>query len=155
MKKIFLNKAVELAKDNIEQGGRPFGAIVVKDNQVVAQAVNTMLKDCDPTAHAEMSALRLAGQALQSASLEGCVVYASGEPCPMCQAAMYMAGIREVYYVFSNSDAEPYQLSTATIAEEMRKLPSDRTQFHWEALSATDKQDLPHLYAIWKDTVAN
>ena len=109
----FLREAIRLARGNMEAGGRPFGAVVVKDGRIVATGVNTILADRDPTAHAEMSALRAASRALGSPDLSGCAVYASGNPCPMCMAAMRMSGVNEVAYAYSNDDGEPYGLSTA------------------------------------------
>ncbi|WP_233750501.1 nucleoside deaminase, partial [Bordetella bronchiseptica] len=97
-------------------GGRPFGALVARDGVVLARGVNRMLADHDPTAHAELLALREAGRALRSARLDGCVVYASGQPCPMCLAAMRMSGVARAVYAYSNEQAEPYGLSTAALA---------------------------------------
>lgn len=148
----FLGLAVSITMDNIAQGGRPFGAVIVKEGKVIAEAVNTMLHDHDPTAHAEMSAIRLAGKNLKTVDLTGCIVYASGEPCPMCQAAIYMAGIREAYYVFSNDDGAPYQLSTQKIGIEMRKLPNEREGFMFKAASPAEKASYPELYALWHAT---
>lgn len=145
----YLEEAVNITVDNIKEGGRPFGAIIVKDGKIVAKAVNTMLHDHDPTAHAEMSAIRKAGKALQSVDLSGCIVYASGEPCPMCQAAMYMAGIREAHFVFSNEDGAPYNLSTSVIAEEMKRNPNDRTGFTFQEVSKEDKKQYIDLYTLW------
>lgn len=149
MHRQFLSEAVKITTDNIKQGGRPFGAVVVKDGEIIARAVNTMLADHDPTAHAEMMALRQAGKALQSVNLAGCIVYASGEPCPMCQAAMYMAGIREVYFVFSNHDGEPYHLSTAEIAKIMQQAPAERKGSIFQQVSLEEKSQYPDLYALW------
>ncbi|MHC5225841.1 nucleoside deaminase [Ignatzschineria sp. LJL83] len=144
-------EVVEATLDNIQQGGRPFGASVVKDGKVVATAVNTMLHDLDPTAHAEMSAIRKAAKVLGTVDLSGCVIYASGEPCPMCQAAMYMAGIREAYYIFSNEDGAPYNLSTAIIADEMRKMPEERTGFTFQQVLVEEREKYPHLYQVWSE----
>ncbi len=145
----YLEEAVNITIDNIKAGGRPFGAVIVKDGRVIAKAVNTMLIDHDPTAHAEMSAIRKAGKVLLTIDLSGCVLYASGEPCPMCQAAIYMAGIRETYFVFSNEDAAPYNLSTSVIAEEMRKDPSDRAGFTFQKILKEDQEDYVNLYVLW------
>ena len=145
----YLEEAVSITVENIKEGGRPFGAVIVKEGKIIARAVNTMLHDHDPTAHAEMSAIRKAGKVLQSVDLTGCVVYASGEPCPMCQAAMYMAGIREAYFVFSNNDGAPYHLSTQTIAEEMRKKPEERAGFIFKEVSSADKKKYVDLYDLW------
>ena len=100
----FLNMAIELARANIAAGGRPFGAVLVRDGQVLATGVNEILTSHDPTAHAELMAVR-ASRKLGSPDLSGCAVYASGHPCPMCMAAMRLAGIREVAYAYSNDDA--------------------------------------------------
>lgn len=115
----FLAQAVALAQANAAQGGRPFGAVVVKGGAVIATGVNSILATNDPTSHAELNAIRAASAALDSPDLSGCSVYASGHPCPMCVAAMRMAGVRDVAYVYSNEDAAPYGLSTAEIAAEL------------------------------------
>lgn len=92
----FLRQAIELAYNNIEKGGRPFGAVIVKDGKVIASGVNQILTTNDPTAHAELLAIRAASQVLGTANLEGCSVFASGHPCPMCMAAMRLAGIKQL-----------------------------------------------------------
>lgn len=146
----FLAEAIALAFDNVKEGGRPFGAVVVKDGRIVARGVNRMLADSDPTGHAEMLALRAAGKALQSPRLDGCSIYASGQPCPMCLAAIRMAGIKDVTFAYSNAQAEPYGLSTAAIAAELAK-PLDQQQ----GLSIRHQpQETPEergLYRVWQD----
>ena len=104
----WLGQAVDLALENVRAGGRPFGAVLVRDGEVVATGVNRMLATCDPSSHAEMEALRQAGPALGTVDLSGSVLYASGHPCPMCLAAAVMTRVSAVYYVFSNADAEPF-----------------------------------------------
>lgn len=122
--KAFIEEAIRLARENVAKGGRPFGAVVVKDGTVIASGVNEMLASGDPTSHAELNAVRAAAHALASPRLDGCRVYASGHPCPMCLAAMYMTGIRDVAYAYSNEEGEPYGLSTSTIYEDLgRPLP--------------------------------
>jgi guanine deaminase len=123
----FLCEAVALAQDNVRKGGRPFGALVVKDGAVIATGVNEILQTNDPTAHAEMSAIRAASRTLGSPRLDGCTVYASGHPCPMCLAAMRMAGIGEVAYALSQEDGEPFGLSTAAIYAELARPLSEQT----------------------------
>lgn len=86
--KQFIQQAISLATENVKVGGRPFGAVIVKNGQVIAHAVNQITATNDPTAHAELLALREAGKVLGRAKLDDCVVYASGQPCPMCLAAM-------------------------------------------------------------------
>lgn len=120
-KTVFLREAIALAYTNQQQGGRPFGAVVVKNGQVLATGVNEIHATHDPTAHAELVALRAASQVLQSPNLAGCSVFASGHPCPMCMAAMRMAGIQEVVYAYSNDEAEAFGLSTAAIYADLAK----------------------------------
>ena len=109
----WLAQAIDLALDNVRAGGRPFGAVLVKDGALVASGVNRMLATNDPSSHAEMEALRQAGPALGGVDLSGAVLYASGHPCPMCLAAAVMTRVSAVYYAFSNADAEPYGFSSA------------------------------------------
>ncbi|MFM4929230.1 nucleoside deaminase [Aeromonas dhakensis] len=101
----WLDQALQLALHNRQQRGRPFAALLVRDNQLVTSAVNAMHQDGDPTRHAELEALR---QASQVGPLAGAIVYASGHPCPMCLSALVMNGIAAVYYAFDNEDAAPF-----------------------------------------------
>lgn len=117
----YLKQAIALARSNVEAGGRPFGAVLVRNGAVVATGVNTVLSTRDPTGHAELNAVRAASAALDTADLSGCAVYASGHPCPMCMAAMRLAGIGEVAFACSNEDGEPYGLSTAAIYADLAK----------------------------------
>jgi guanine deaminase len=94
----WLARAIELAVDNVADGGRPFGAIVVRDGSEVAAGVNRALQDGDPTAHAELLAIRAAARRLGTLWLAGATVYASGEPCPMCRTAARHAGIARVVF---------------------------------------------------------
>lgn len=144
----FLREAIELAHQNVETGGRPFGALVVKNGEVIATGVNEILSTNDPTAHAEMSAIRAASRALRSPDLAGCAVYASGHPCPMCMAAMRLAGVGEVVYAYSNEDGEPFGLSTATIyAELARPFAEQSMTIRYEPVRVQQRED---LYAGWK-----
>ena len=108
----FMREAVQLAQDNRAKGAQPFGAVLTRDGKRIATGVNEIVQTCDPTSHAEMQAVRAASAALQQPRLDGCVVYASGYPCPMCLAAMVGSGIEKVYYAFDNQDAAPYDMSS-------------------------------------------
>ena len=108
----FMREAVQLAHDNRAKGAQPFGAVLTKNGQRLATGVNEIVQTCDPTSHAEMQAVRAASAALKQPRLDGCVVYASGYPCPMCLAAMVGSGIETVYYAFDNADAAPYAMSS-------------------------------------------
>ncbi|MGF6173039.1 nucleoside deaminase [Ensifer sp. 4252] len=151
--KRFLREAVALARANIEKGGRPFGAVAVRNGEVIAEGVNEMIKTGDPTSHAEMNALRLAAKRLGSPRLEGVAIYASGQPCPMCLAAMRMAGITEIAYAHSNADAEPYGLSTAAIYAELAK-PLDEQSMRFRHVPVDDAEAV-RLYAEWQQRMKN
>lgn len=146
----FLQQAITLAVENVRAGGRPFGAVVVCDGQVVATGVNQMLELSDPTAHAELMALRKAGKTLNRVKLEDCVVYASGQPCPMCLAAMRMAGVSRVVYAYSNQDAEPFGLSTEGIAKTLRIEPEHQSGLRFEQLKP-DNEACSSLYQLWSE----
>jgi tRNA(Arg) A34 adenosine deaminase TadA len=119
----FMREAVALARGNALQGGRPFGAVLVRDGVVVARAVNRIHETNDPTAHAELEAIRQASAALGSPRLDGATIYASGHPCPMCLAAMHMTGVKAAFFAYSNEDGEDFGLSTARVYAEMAREP--------------------------------
>jgi guanine deaminase len=119
----FMREAIALARANIEAGGRPFGAVLVRDGQVIAHAVNEIHLHQDPTAHAELLAIRRASSALGNVRLDGCVIYASGHPCPMCLAAMHLCGIKAAFFAYSNEDGEAFGLSTAPIYAQTARPP--------------------------------
>ena len=98
-KEKYMREAIRLATENVENNtGGPFGAVVVKDGEIIAAAANTVTSDNDPTAHAEVNAIRLACKNLHTFDLQGCEIYASCEPCPMCLSAIYWARIDKLYY---------------------------------------------------------
>ncbi len=119
----FMREAVALARGNALQGGRPFGAVLVRDGVVVARAVNRIHETNDPTTHAELEAIRQASAALGSPRLDGATIYASGHPCPMCLAAMHMTGVKAAFFAYSNEDGEDFGLSTARVYAEMAREP--------------------------------
>jgi guanine deaminase len=106
--------------------GGPFGAAVVKNGRIIARAHNTVLRDCDATRHAEMNAITKAGARLRSPHLTGCILVASSEPCPMCLAAAYWAGVDEVVYFLPKQVAAKVGFSDAFIYEELAKPPAHR-----------------------------
>jgi guanine deaminase len=144
----FLCEAIDLARENVRNGGRPFGAVLVKDGAVIATGVNEIHTTQDPTTHAELQVIRAASRALGSPRLDGCVVFASGHPCPMCLSAMYLTGIREVTYAYSNEDGEPYGLSTAAIHAELAK-PLDRQSLRIVYVPVRPEEG--DLYEMWRD----
>lgn len=129
----FMARAIELASENVRQGlGGPFGAVVVKDGEVIATGVNQVTKANDPTAHAEIVAIRAACQVLGSFQLTGCTVYSSCEPCPMCMAALYWARPERVFYANTRQEAAAIGFDDGVIEKELalppeaRKLPLER-----------------------------
>lgn len=141
----YLQQAIALARANISRGGRPFGAVVVRDGAVIASGVNEIKATNDPTAHAELTALRAASRQLGSPDLSGCSVYASGHPCPMCMAAMRMAGVRKVAYAYSNVDGAPFGLSTEAIYEDLAKPFAQQSM----EICHLRMPGEPDLYAEW------
>src|SRR5258708_33780182 len=126
----FMRMAIELSAHNVKQdAGGPFGAVIVKDGMVVARSANKVIEQNDPTAHAEISAIRLACHELGTHTLEGCVIYTSCEPCPMCLGAIYWARIDTIYYANTKADAADIGFDDHFIYNEIacnmedRKLP--------------------------------
>jgi guanine deaminase len=122
----FMRRAVELANDNIDAGGGPFGAVIVKDGKIIAEASNRVTLLNDPTAHAEVMAIRKAGEQLENFDLSDCVIYASCEPCPMCLGAIYWARLSAVYFASDRQDAEESGFDDSLIYEELAKPVGER-----------------------------
>src|SRR5271167_4324514 len=114
----FMELAIDLAMKNVQTGaGGPFGAVVVKDGKVIAAAANCVTSNNDPTAHAEVMAIRKACQALGSFQLDGCEIYTSCEPCPMCLGAFYWARPERVYFANTADDASKAGFDDSLIYE--------------------------------------
>ena len=124
--KAFMRQAIALAVENVRNGGGPFGAVIVKDGKVVATGVNRVTLDNDPTAHAEVSAIRAACTRLGTFNLEGCVIYTSCEPCPMCLGAIYWAHIDKIYYGANQMDAAAVNFDDSFIYRELELKPENR-----------------------------
>jgi guanine deaminase len=123
---LFLKRAIQLASESISEGGGPFGAVIVKDNKIISEASNRVVLNNDPTAHAEILAIRMASSALHSHVLTECTLYTSCEPCPMCLGAIYWSGISKVIYSCDRTDAERAGFSDKLIYEEIALDPSNR-----------------------------
>jgi len=123
----YMKRAVQLALDNVKEGGQPFGAVLVKDDKIIAEGVNELHKTYDISGHAELIAIRKAQAKLQTHDLSGYVMYASGEPCPMCLTSMYFSRIKEVYYCASIDDAQHVGLGMSKeIYEDLKKPREER-----------------------------
>lgn len=125
-KKDFMRKAIELSVENVYQGGGPFGAVIVKNNWIIATGVNRVTDSCDPTAHAEVSAIRNACKELDTFDLSGCEIYTSCEPCPMCLGAIYWAHLDKIYYGNNKTDAKHIGFDDSFIYDELELKPADR-----------------------------
>lgn len=122
-----MRQAISLAGQGMQRGdGGPFGAVIVRDDQVVGTGWNRVLKTNDPTAHAEIVAIRSASGALGNYWLEGCRIYVNCEPCPMCLAAIYWARIERVFYAATRADAAAIDFDDAHIYEQVARPPESR-----------------------------
>ncbi|NOU94641.1 nucleoside deaminase [Paenibacillus sp. LMG 31456] len=144
----FIQRAVDIAYENTKiDHGKPFGAVIVKDGKIIAEGVNEVLALHDPTAHAEMQAIRKASELLQTSDLSDCELYASGEPCPMCMGAIYWAKFKEVYHAFTEEEAARIGMSTRYVYEQLA-LPSEERAIKLIRLS---REGSKHPYTLWAE----
>ncbi len=126
-KEKYMRRAIELSKESVKNGGGPFGAVIVKDGQIIAEASNSVTQDHDPTAHAEVNAIRQAAQKLNTFDLSGAEIYTSCEPCPMCLGAIYWARLDKIYFANTKDDAKAIGFDDSFIYEEIEKPYEQRT----------------------------
>ena len=126
MEERFMRRALELAAASVAAGGGPFGAVVVCEGQIVAEGSNNVTLDCDPTAHAEVVAIRRACATQHLFRLNRCELYTSCEPCPMCLSTAYWAGIEKIYYAASRHDAADAGFDDSLIYDEIGLAPERR-----------------------------
>lgn len=143
----FMRQAIQLAVENIKNGGGPFGAVIVKDGKVIATGVNRVTANNDPTAHAEVSAIRAACEALGTFSLEGCDIYSSCEPCPMCLGAIYWAHLDHLYFGANKHDAAAAGFDDQFIYEEL-ELPSGNRRLKTASLL---EEEAKAPFTLWKN----
>ena len=125
-KRQLMMRAIKLSEESVENGGGPFGAVIARNGEIVAEASNSVTPDCDPTAHAEVNAIRKAARATGSYDLSGCEIYTSCEPCPMCLGAIYWAHLDKVYYANDRKDAARIGFDDDFIYKELELKPADR-----------------------------
>lgn len=125
-KEYFMREAIRLSEENVKNGGGPFGAVIVKDGDIIATGVNNVTRHCDPTSHAEVNAIRNAASKLGTFNLEGCEIYTSCEPCPMCLGAIYWAHLDRMYYGNTKTDAKNIGFDDSFIYEEIDLSPEER-----------------------------
>src|SRR5215470_3251024 len=124
----FMRKAIELSVENVRSGkGGPFAAVVVKDGRIIATGANSVARTFDPTAHAEVVAIREACQALAQFQLTGCEIYTSCEPCPMCLGAIYWARPARVYFGNTHADAARIGFDDSFIYQQLQVTANERT----------------------------
>ena len=121
-----MREAIRLSDENVKNGGGPFGAVIVKNGEIIATGVNRVTANNDPTAHAEVSAIRAAGQKLGTFDLSGCDIYTSCEPCPMCLGAIYWAHLDRMYYACNKDDAADAGFDDSFIYKELDLEASER-----------------------------
>ncbi len=149
MNKEFLQLAIDTALDNIKSNnGGPFGAVIVKDGMLIAKSPNTVTSSNDPTAHAEINAIRLACKELKTFDLSGCEIYSSCEPCPMCLSAIYWARISKVYYAADRFDAQKAGFDDSFIYNEISLSEKDRSIYIENAMHKEGQ--LP--FELWQET---
>jgi tRNA(Arg) A34 adenosine deaminase TadA len=145
----FMRQAIQLATNNVTSGrGGPFGAVVVKDGKVIATGANQVTTINDPTAHAEVVALRNACQELGTFKLDGCELYTSCEPCPMCLAAIYWARCAAIYYGCSAADAAKAGFDDQFLYEELKKPMNERTM----PMAILGETEAMKAFDAWRDS---
>lgn len=146
-KEELMKRAISLSEESVKNGGGPFGAVIARDGEIISEASNSVTLDHDPTAHAEVNAIRKACSALNSFDLSGCEIYCSCEPCPMCFGAIYWARLDRIYYGNSRKDAAEIGFDDDFIYREIALDPSEREK-KMEIL-------LPHearkAFEMWKE----
>lgn len=148
----FLAHAIELALRNVEDGGRPFASVIVRGDDVVATGLNLAAQTRDPTAHAEILAIRDASRALDSESLRGCRLYTTCEPCPMCLGALYWAELDHVTFAYPGSAAARYyhavrRYHTPASFYGEYALPFDRRRL---PMTLDERAAAADLFALWE-----
>lgn len=145
----FMKEAVRLSVANVTEGkGGPFGAIVVKDGKIIAHGANSVTATNDPTAHAEVMAIRNACNALQTFQLDDCDIYTSCEPCPMCLGAIYWARPARLFYANSKEDAAAVQFDDQFIYEEIAKPITERKLFTKQLL----RDEALEAFVKWRES---
>lgn len=127
-KEEIMRKAIALSEESVKNGGGPFGAVIAKDGEIISGASNSVTIDNDPTAHAEVNAIRQATKKLGTFDLSGCEIFTSCEPCPMCLGAIYWAHLDRIYYANDRKDAARIGFDDDFIYKEIELKPADRSK---------------------------
>ena len=121
-------RAIELSEESVRNGGGPFGAVIARDGEIIAEGSNCVTLHHDPTAHAEVTAIRKAADKLKTFDLSGCVIYTSCEPCPMCLGAIYWAHLDKIFYANDRKDAAAIGFDDDFIYKELELTPDHRNK---------------------------
>ena len=148
----YMRRAIALADESVRHGGGPFGAVIVKDGVIIAEGSNSVTILNDPTAHAEVSAIREACRRLGTFHLDGCTIYTSCEPCPMCLGAIYWAGIKQIFYGNNRKDAADIGFADDFIYEELER-PLEARRLPIRPLLREEAQESFHLWEKKTDRV--
>ena len=142
-----MREAIRLSIENVANGGGPFGAVIARDGDIIATGVNRVTANNDPTAHAEVSAIRSASQRLGTFNLSDCEIFTSCEPCPMCLGAIYWARLKKVYYANTKADAKAIGFDDSFIYDELA-LPQDKRKLPAEAML---RNEAIKAFEAWQD----
>jgi len=126
MKSEFMKRAIQLSIDSVKNGGGPFGAVIVKNDKIIAEGSNKVTSTNDPTAHGEIVAIREACKKINNFNLSGFEIYSTTEPCPLCLSAIYWARINKIYYANSREDARKIDFDDSLIYSELKKNINER-----------------------------
>ena len=148
----FMSRAIALSLENVRSGGGPFAAVVVKDGKIIAEGTNRVTSANDPTAHAEIVAIRGACRAVGSFQLTGCEIYTSCEPCPMCLGAIYWARPAKVYFANTAEDAAAIGFDDSLIASELL-LPGNQRRIPFLPLMREEAQGAFREWERKKDKI--
>src|SRR5699024_10775254 len=144
-----MRRGVEISLNNVGNGGDRFGAVLVKDGEIIAEGANDLHKTYDISGHAEMIAIRKAQAELQTHDLSGYIMYASGEPCPMCLTAMYMSGIKKGYYCASIEEAAEFGLGGSVKIYADLKKPREERKLLMKHMPLESGQENP--MKLWQE----
>lgn len=145
----YMTIAIEEARLGvISKHGGPFGAVIVKDDQVIARAHNTVLKENDPTCHAEINAIRLASRHLKTFKLNDCILFTSSQPCPMCLSAILWSGIKTVYYGCTVEDAKKIEFADEFIYEYLKENHDNQAILKLKSLL---RENALEVFKIWDE----
>ena len=148
----YMKIAIDLSSENLEKGfGGPFGACIVRDGKIIGKGINKVIKDNDPTAHAEMNAIREACKNIDSYDLSGCELYTSCYPCPMCLSAIIWSNIKTVYYANKKEDAEEIGFRDDYIYEFIDKLSNEKKDETVLSLKSLNRDEALEVFKRYKE----